>query len=171
MKTILYPISKLEQLISKVTLALIISLAFLAGCTHVKPQMEMTSTQIRSLQQREFNASKPAAFSSVLSIFQDQGYIVNSAEINTGFITATSPCNSRSDWTGNISTSVTKVTAFIEEFPGKVTIRLNFLETTEIQIPSLGQTLTRDNPVHNKETYDNVFKKISDLIFTKNSPS
>lgn len=168
MKTI-YSILKTQRIIYKVTLAFAIPLIFVTGCTHVQPQVEMTSAQIRSLQQREFNTTKQIAFSSVVTVFQDQGYIVNSAEINTGFISAMSSSNSRVDWTGNMYTSVTKVTAFIEECPGRVTIRLNFMEATDIQIPNLGQTMIKDNPVYNKEIYDRVFEQISDLIFIKSS--
>lgn len=166
MKTIVYPISKIKPFISRVSLVLAISLIVLTGCVHTE-YIEITPAQLRSFQQREFMTTKRVAFPSVLSAFQDQGYIINSADVNTGFIAASSPRNSRVHWTGNINTSDIKATAFIEELPGSVIIRLNLLETLEIQMVSPAQTVTREDPVCDEARYDEIFEKIADLIFTK----
>ena len=60
-----------------------------SGC--VAPRPQLTSLEIQSIQSREFETAKPTAFAAVLSVFQDLGYIVESADKETGFITAKSP--------------------------------------------------------------------------------
>ena len=99
----------------------------LLGCRAAQtPELKKTSLELLAIQSREFETNKKIAFASVLSVFQDLGYIVNSADLGTGFITAKSPIQNDGymKWT--------QATAFVEELKkGTVRIRLNFLETTE----------------------------------------
>jgi hypothetical protein len=61
------------------------------ACEYFNPPPQMTSLQIQSIQSRTFETSKRVAFDSTITVFQDLGYIINSAEYNTGFITSESP--------------------------------------------------------------------------------
>src|SRR3990167_197933 len=107
---------------------LILSLLSLAGCQYFTPAPQMTSLQIQSMQSRTFSVDKKIAFSSVMTVFQNLGYIIGSAEYNTGFITAESP--SGNGWFN--SNNKTKVTAFIESIDKNSSrIRLNFVEHSE----------------------------------------
>jgi hypothetical protein len=54
----------------------------MAGCTIAPPAP--TPLQIQAFQSHEFETQKRVAFGSVLSVFQDLGYIVQSADIETG---------------------------------------------------------------------------------------
>ena len=68
----------------------IIILLLISGCTtSQKPQM--TSLQLQSMQARNFDTTKLLAFDSTVTIFQDMGYIISSANYDTGFITAENP--------------------------------------------------------------------------------
>ena len=146
----------------------ILAIAFLSciifsGCEFLTPPPEMTSLQIQSIQSREFETSKKIAFGSVMTVFQDLGYIVNSAEYNTGFITAESP-NSNDFFTGN---QKMKATAFIEELDnGNTKIRLNFVKHIEYSQQN-GGIITRDVAVQTPETYQEAFTKIQEQIFIK----
>ena len=70
-----------------------------------------------AIQSREFETNKKMAFASVMSVFQDLGYIVNSADLVTGFITAKSPIKNEG------AMIYTQATAFVEELK-KCTVRI-----------------------------------------------
>ena len=136
---------------------------FFSGCEFFTPPPQMTSLQIQSIQSREFETPKKIAFGSVMTVFQDLGYIVNSAEYNTGFITAESP-NTQDFFSGN---QKMKATAFIEELDNSNTkIRLNFVRHTEYTQQNSG-TIARDTAVQTPETYQEAFTKIQEQIFIK----
>lgn len=81
-----------------------------------RPRPQLAPLEIQAIQSREFETVKPTAFAAVLSVFQDLGYIVESADKDTGFITAKSPTSGGfSLLTGQTLQSATKATAFVEE--------------------------------------------------------
>ena len=145
-------------------------LILLTGCQQPgNVQPEMTSLQIQAIQSKEFETKKNVAFASVLSVFQDLGYIVSSADKDTGFITASSPTKSTHDWllTGNKYDSNTKATAFVEQLrPGYTKIRLNFVVTNKTS-SAWGQKSEADKPITDPKVYQNAFAKIGDAIFIR----
>jgi hypothetical protein len=54
-----------------------------------------TSLELQSIQMREIDASYKTAFASTLSVFQDKGYVIVTADSATGFITVASPKNNK----------------------------------------------------------------------------
>ena len=143
----------------------------LSGCVGTaKPQK--TSLEIQSIQSKQFESTKNIAFSSVLSVFQDLGYIVKSADKDTGFITAQSATkNSNSFWmamSGNTANSKTNATAFVEEMnKGTTKIRLNFVVSNSSS-SVYGQTSANDNVIEDPKVYESAFNKIGDAIFIRN---
>jgi hypothetical protein len=130
-----------------------------------------TPLQLQSLEAREFETSKTFAFSSVLTVFQDLGYIVSSADRETGFITAASPAATRTKFweaIGGIQTSgQTKATAFVEDIrPGFVSIRLNFVNARR-RSTFYGQTNDVDEPVLDPKAYAAAFERIGNGIFVR----
>lgn len=151
------------KIYTKTGAIIFLSCAILSGCEFFTPPPQMTSLQIQSIQSREFETSKKIAFGSVMTVFQDLGYIVNSAEYNTGFITAESP-NNEGFFTGN---QKMKATAFIEELDNSNTkIRLNFVKHVEY-VQQNGGIITRDIAVQSPDTYQEAFTKIQEQIFIK----
>ena len=150
----------------------ILLLAFFAGCaTENKPTK--TGLELQSFQRREFETPKKVVFASVLSVFQDLGYIVESADLNTGFITAKSPTKARTGWGENMGRkhfmTDTKATAFIEELrTNNTSIRLNFVETEE-QTSGVGDKIVQDNPIEDPKFYEDVFAKIQQAIFVRSA--
>ena len=143
----------------------------IAGCSVAPPAP--TPLQIQAFQSHEFEAQKRAAFGAVLSVFQDLGYIVQSADLDTGFITASSPAGSKLKWWEVLSTSTssaqTRATAFVEEIrPGFVTVRLNFVES-EHTSGQQGQTTHRDTPILDPKAYQVAFDKMGDAIFIRSA--
>jgi hypothetical protein len=130
-----------------------------------------TPLQIQSFQTREYESSKAAAFGSVLSVFQDLGYIVASADKDTGFITAASPAGDKSsifEILSDVSVSgQTKATAVVEEIrPGFTSIRLNFVNTRRSS-SATGQVSDDDKSILDPQVYQSAFAKIEDAIFVR----
>ena len=140
----------------------------LAGCVALPPPA--TPLQVQSVQTREYEESKQVVFASVMSVFQDLGYIVNSADLATGFITTEGLATAETgvlEWLLNISqVSQTRATAFIEEVDDKTRIRLNFVETWQ-ESRDQGQSTRRDRPILDAEVYENAFDRIENAIFVR----
>jgi hypothetical protein len=124
----------MNSLSSKLWLPAIVVLS-LSGCASTGT--DMTSLQVQAFQTHEFEAPKKAVFGSVVSVFQDLGYIVESADVETGFITsASASVNKTGFWQamgGAASSGKTRATAFVEEIrPNFVTVRLNFVDTQNV---------------------------------------
>jgi len=143
----------------------ILLLVFIAGCA-TEYQPTKTGLELQSFQKREFETAKKTAFASVLSVFQDLGYIVDSADFNTGFITAKSPTQNSLGFAVNIMRD-TKATAFIEELrPNNTSIRLNFVKTKELS-GAYGAKQVQDTPIEDPKFYEDVFAKIQQAIFVR----
>lgn len=142
----------------------------LSGCATPKKAPE-TSLQLQSFQAQEFETTKATAFASVLSVFQDLGYIVSSADRETGFITATSPAGTKTsfwDAMGGVQTSgQIKATAFVEEIrPGFASVRLNFVDARH-RSSLYGQQNDVDKPILDPKFYQSAFARIGDAIFVR----
>ena len=144
-------------------------LVALASCATAK--VAPTSLQLQTFQSKEFEVTKTVAFGSVLSVFQDLGYIVSSADKDTGFITASSPAGNKTNfWEamgGITSSGQTKATAFVEEIrPGFTNVRLNFVDTKKTS-SMYGQNSENDRPILEPRVYQSAFGKIEDAIFIR----
>jgi len=153
--------------ILKITALALFSL--LTSCVVQGPTM--TPLEIQSMQTREFEQNKDIVFTSVISVFQDLGYMVASASKETGLITAESATNSNAAskfWLGVTDVSQTKATAFVEQI-GKITkVRINFV-TTSKKSSAYGQTDQQDAPILDATAYQNAFEKIENAIFVRSS--
>lgn len=141
-----------------------------SGCA-TTPKQEMTSLQIQAFQTQEFEASKKIVFGSVLSVFQDLGYIVESADVETGFITAASAsANKTGFWEamgGTTASGKTRGTAFVEEIrQNYVTVRLNFVDTKNLST-AYGSQSSQDTPIVEPEPYKIAFDKIANAVFVR----
>lgn len=153
-----------------VAATLLVISASLAGCATTQ-KADQTSLAIQAFQAKEFETSKAIAFGSVISVFQDLGYIVQSADKDTGFITAASPAGNKTNFfeaLGGVSSSGnTKATAFIEEIrPGFTTVRLNFVDT-KTSSTVYGQSNAQDKPILDPKVYESAFGRIGDAIFIR----
>lgn len=141
-----------------------------AGCVSTSAPT-LTPLEIQSLQTREYEHGKNIVFPSVLSVFQDLGYIVKSADKDTGLITAESAAKSDAAskfWLGISNVSQTSATAFIEEI-GKITrVRLNFV-TSSKKSYGYGQSDRQDMPILNAEVYKNAFERVESAIFVRSA--
>lgn len=133
----------------------------LTGCVGPR-EPQMTPLQIQLMQTKVFNIDKRAAFDATMTVFQNLGYTISSANFNTGFITAQSP-KKTSFW--GITTYNTS-TAFITNYRKvKSSIRINFVNNSIYYEGKGAQKVQNDKPVLDAQAYVNAFSKIQQQIF------
>lgn len=142
----------------------------IAGCATTNIPT-MTPLEIQSMQTREYAESADVVFPSVISVFQDLGYTIKSADKNTGIITAESA--SKSDkaskfWLGITKVSHNNATAFVERIKDKTSVRLSFVMSNK-QSSWYGQTDQDDQQILDAAVYNNAFEKIANAIFVRTS--
>lgn len=149
---------------------LIVSLlsVILGGCLATSAPQK-TGIQLQSFQSKEFETTVKIAFASTVSVFQDYGYIIEAADVETGLITAKSPTEGGfMPFVGQKMTHV-KASAFVEpRGNGLARIRLNFVNSTET---SSGYGMKRQNekPIEDPQYYQGVFTKIQQAIFVRSN--
>jgi hypothetical protein len=149
------------------TLALIASIG-LTGCV-TQPIQQKSALELQSIQVKEFETSHKVAFTSVLSVFQDLGYVVNSASIETGLITAKSP--TKQDFVPFVGQRMKdeKANAFVEQIsPNRTKVRLSFVKSEQTS-SGYGMRGERDTPVQDPTPYQNAFTKIQQSIFVRSN--
>ena len=162
----------------------------LTGCAAPQQQKPpRTPLEIQSIQTREYEAPKNTVFASVVSVFQDLGYTIKNADLNTGFInaeSATQNATSNAEIVGGVlggvlggiygnrgipaggsqSIEQTAATAFIEEIGDRTRVRLNFV-TTRQSSSAYGQNSRTDTPILDVQIYTNAFERIQNAIFIR----
>lgn len=154
----------------------VLAAAFTFGSTSAlakKKPPQLTPMELQALQQKEFETSKETLFASVMSVFQDLGYTIDSADLPTGFITASSVTTNKSNFGealfGITASGNTRATAFVEKMSnGMARVRLNF-QNTRTMSGAYGQTSRQDVPVLDPATYRAAWEKIDEALFVRNA--
>lgn len=158
--------------IKSTALAVLLS-ASLGACSSSHKVIESTLAplELQAMQTREFEADVKMVFGSIITVLQDTGYIVESADGATGFITAKSPDASKVTYNllfgfGKKHAS-TRITAFVEPIGASYTkVRLNFVSIVNSS-QGYGISNRIDTPIEDQQIYQNVFEKISEAIFIR----
>jgi hypothetical protein len=159
-------------------LTVLAAVAAVSACTTVPRKPEPLPLQLQALQTREFEVDHTTAMRSVMSVFQDLGYIIQSADKDVGFITASSPAKGSATFVDLLltlggtspsrTTLQTRATAVLEELrPNLTTVRLNFVVNTRNS--SDGSDSEMDRPIEDPEPYRVAFNKIEDAIFVRSA--
>lgn len=153
------------------TLLLFAAPVILAGCAAPEPKHQMTPLEIQSMQTREFEAPKKTVFASVVSVFQDLGYTITNADIETGLIaakSATQDNRSLTFWTGYTQMRQNQATGFVETIGARARVRLNFVATDRRQ-SIYGRENQKDTPILDAQLYQNAFERIENAIFVRSA--
>lgn len=153
----------------KKTIILFLSLFLTLSACQMEPEINLTPLEIQSMQSRAYDQPKDVVFPSVMSVLQDLGYSIKTADINTGLITAESTAKSNlamKVWLGVAEVTQTTADAFIEEVQGKTKVRLNFINVVK-QSSSWGQNDREDKQVLDPVPYQNAFEKVENAIFVR----
>ena len=144
--------------------------AAVSACAPAMPPPIQTPLAIQSIQSREYEASREVVFPSVISMFQDLGYIITNADMATGLISAESAAQSSGDFEsflmGQTKVSQTKATGFVETIGTMTRLRLNFVEINQTST-DYGQTDRHDTPILNPGLYQNAFSRVENGIFLR----
>lgn len=141
-------------------------LLVLAGC-QAMPKSTKTALELQSIQSKEFETNKKVAFAAVLSVFQDVGYTVSSANLDTGLITAKSPTKAGFQLFVGQTMEDIKATAFVEEIVANRTkVRINLVSSKETSSGS-GMKGGYEIPIETPETYQDIFAKVQQGIFVR----
>ena len=135
--------------------SLIAGVIGLFGCSTTSNVSERLSLEIQEFQSRSFEIDKKTAFSSTISVFQDLGFIINSANYEIGFITA-----------DNIDMQI--ATASFDELENSIKLRLNFKQKSKSN-NNLFPILSDINLIDEKRIYDRFFDKVGETIFIKSA--
>lgn len=152
--------------------AAVVSMAGLCGCVTVGTPRQPVPLQNPAIQTQEFEADKTVTMNSVMSVLQDLGYLLKTADKDAGLITASSPAHRPGKILSPnlvingeliVTTTQAHATAVVEEArPGVTAVRLNFM----VSAHSEGQTVstTREDQVLDAQTYRMVFDRIKQAI-------
>ena len=100
-------------------------------------------------------------------MFQDLGYIISAANLDTGLITAKSPTKQSFVLFVGQRMSDTKATAFVEQItPKDARVRLNFVRD-ESTSSGYGMKGENDTPIEDARPYQEAFAKIEHAIFIR----
>lgn len=159
----------------KLFLAVLLALVAAPNVEAKKKPPALTPMELQAIQSKEFETSKEALFACVMSVFQDLGYTIDGADMQTGFITASSPTVDKSSFLlilgGSTASGNTKSTAFLESMPnGRAKIRLNFVSTSMMS-GAYGQSQRRDTPILDAQPYQVAWDKIDEALFVRKALS
>lgn len=160
----------------------------LSSCAMPPPPPPPSPLQVQAMQTREFVTSKQAAFNAAVSVFQNLGYIIQSASLDTGFVNAQSPTQTNTENSfngfdfnfgngqfsngpagGNTNVIVNTVaTAFVQQLGNKTQIRLNFVKVKKTSSYK-GQQGEVDSQILDPQIYQNAFSQIEQQIFVSSS--
>ncbi len=154
---------------------LVVLMMFNPGAVQAKKSVapQLTPMELQALQQKEFETTKETLFASMMSVFQDLGYTVDSADLATGFITASSAMNNKATFGqalfGIAVSGNTQATAFVEKMGnGMARVRLNFKNTKTLS-GAYGQESAQAKPVLDQATYQAAWEKVDEALFVRNA--
>ena len=135
-----------------------------------KKKPAVTGLELQQIQSRDIEVSKTIAFPAVMSVLQDAGYRIGSADRDTGLITGTGSSKNNITWMPFVGFGGSKknpvVSAFIEDRgPNMTRIRLNFVlaKVTTNQFGGGGD----ETPITEASIYQDAFEKINQAIFVR----
>lgn len=150
-------------------LAVVSSVIVISTPVSAKKPPELTPMELQAIQSREFETTKDNLFGAVMTVLQDLGYQVQSADLQTGFITAVSATQNKTNfWMalgGMAASGNTKVTCYLQAMPSGMTrVRLNFLNSRNVS-SAYGQNSQNDKPILDATVYRNAWEKIDEALF------
>ena len=152
-------------------LAICVAMMTLSSCVSFPLKPQMTPLEIQAMQTRQYEEGKDIVFASVISVFQDLGYTIKSADKETGLITTQGLATSDTGYNLWGITSVNRqvqAVAFVEVIRDKTNVRLNFV-ATKSSSGVYGQTERNDSAILDANVYQNAFEKIENAIFVRSA--
>lgn len=157
-------------MMKKISVAVALALGLATVSTPVlAKKVQMTPMELQAIQSKEFETTKDAAFGAVMTVVQDLGYTVESADLASGFITAASPTENKTSFlsamVGVSASGNTVLTAFLMQMPSGMTrVRLNFVNSKN-ESSAYGRNSRQDKPILDPQVYRTAWDKIDEALF------
>ncbi len=151
----------------------VLSLLF-SGCLRSKPSpVPPTALEIRQMQVRQYDKEIAIVFSSVVSVFQDKGYIIQEADKNSGFIKAYTPVKSRSIpgliglllKPGGVHRTKWITQTHIERIGSRTSVRIAIVHSSTENYQ--GQHEIEEFPILDSKVYQSLFEDLEQAIFLR----
>lgn len=153
----------------KFAIAVALAMAFsVPAAAEKKPQL--TGLELQQVQARDMETTVDVAFPAVMTVLQDAGYRIQSADKATGLIVAegsSKKVTTYNFWFGLGSKKrVPTVSAFIESRgPQYTRVRLSFV----MSLRKSRNAFSDEDPITDPAVYRDAFEKIEKEIFTRNA--
>lgn len=152
----------------KIRVAILVSAICAASPALAKKEPELSGLELQQIQAKDLETTASIAFPAVMTVLQDAGYRIQSADKDTGLITAIGSTQSKLTW--NIwfglgsKKKIPIVSAFIEpRGPQYTRIRLNFVMSEG----KSRQAFTDEKPISDPAIYRDAFEKIEKEVFVR----
>lgn len=131
---------------------------------------QVSSLELQQMQSREFEVPKDVAFAAVMTVLQDSGYRIGSADRDTGLITGAASTNTKMTWLPFIGFGKSKktpvVSAYIEDRgPAISRVRFNFVMTKN-SANQFGGSADED-PITDTAVYTDAFERLNKEVFVR----
>ncbi|CAM3132900.1 DUF4136 domain-containing protein [Sphingomonas antarctica] len=148
-----------------------LALSITAPAIAKKPP-EISGLELQQIQAKDFEATKRVVFSSVMSVFQDSGYRIGSADFDTGLITASASTKTKMTWLPFVGFGTSKktpvVSAYIEDrSPTLTKVRLTFVMGKFKNQAAGWGAMQDEEPINDPKVYQDAFEKINQAIFIR----
>jgi hypothetical protein len=149
-----------------------VAVAMVPAVSQAKEKAKVTGLELQQIQARDFDVPKGTAFSAVMTVLQDDGYRIGSADKDTGLITAQASTESKMTWMPFVGFGKKKrtpvVSAYVEDRSATLTrIRLNFV-MGRFNSSQYGSD-SGERPITDPAVYKDAFEKIEQAIFIRQS--
>lgn len=147
------------------------ALAIVATPALAEKKPQPTGLELQQIQSRDYEHGPNTVFPAVMSVLQDSGYMIQSADKDTGLITAQASTESKTNynlfWGFGKKKLTPIVSAFIDQRgPNLTKVRLNFvLSKTKSRI--YGMSSADEEMITDPVVYRDAFEKIDKAIFVR----
>ena len=159
-------------MIMRTSLAAVAAALVLASTPAVaQKKKELTGLELQQVQSRTFETGTDILFPAVMTVLQDSGYRILSADKDTGLISAQASTESKTTynffWGWGKKKKTPIVSAFIEGRGHNVTrVRLNFV-LSETKSRAYGVSSADEEPINDPAIYADAFERIDKEVFVR----
>ncbi len=146
----------------------IFSIFFVTGCITPASQPTKSPLELQAIQIREFDCDKDNAYTALISVFQDLGYVVETVDNKTGLVIAKTPSRAETVFGKGTITTYAKATGFVEQIAeNRTKVRISFVNS-ELQT-IYGMQGTNDTVIEDPEAYQKAFTLLRNSLFVRNN--
>lgn len=158
--------------IKYVGIAAALVLSAVSTVTMAKKAPELSGLELQQLQAKDIEAPKSVVFPAVITILQDAGYRIASADKDTGLVTGSA--STKSNMSYNLffgfgrSKKTPVVSAFVEERGSGSRVRFNFV-LSKSKSSLYGMNSSDEEPIVDARIYQDAFERLNKEIFVRQS--